>query len=433
MSVAEYELTSSDRDSLRELSRRIRQLNESPDAVSERVGEIVRSVEEAGDAALFELVKRYDGADVDSDSIRVDTALADRSLDNLDGRIKGALETATQNVRKFAEAQMPAEKIEVSFADGQTVSKRSTPVRSAAAYVPGGRAPYPSTVIMTCVPAKVAGVENLALCSPPGEDGQIPDVVLAAAAISEVDKIYLMGGAQAISALAFGTESVDPVDVIVGPGNAYVQEAKRQLFGRVGIDAIAGPSELMVIVDSDSETQEIALDLLAQSEHGPDSLLILAGPDAVVIKTITEQTELAAKERETATNVNLAAVLTGSCEEAIALSEEIAPEHLELACADADVLAKRVSRAGCVFVGRNGATAFGDYITGSNHVLPTGGAARFSSSLCPSTFMRDTSCVSLTDEAVNRLAGPAEALARAEGFEIHAQSMQIRAERERKS
>ncbi len=433
MSVVEYELTSADRVSLRELSHRIRQLNGSPHGVSELVGEIVRSVEEGGDAALFELLKRYDGAIVDSDSIRVDTALADRSLENLDSQVKGALEMAAQNVRKVAEAQIPVENIDVSFADGHTVSKRSTPVRSAAAYVPGGRAPYPSTVIMTCVPAKVAGVDNLAICSPPSDNGQIPDAVLAAASICEVDTIYRMGGAQAISALALGTESVEPVDVIVGPGNAYVQEAKRQLFGRVGIDALAGPSELMVIVDSQSETQEIALDLLAQSEHGPDSLLILAGPDADVIKTITEQTERAVNDRETATDVNLAAVLTSSCEEAITLSEEIAPEHLELACADADALAERVTRAGCVFVGRNGATAFGDYIAGSNHVLPTGGAARFSSSLCPSTFMRYTSCVSLTDEAVSRLAGPAEVLARAEGFEIHAQSMQARAERERKS
>jgi histidinol dehydrogenase len=252
-------------------------------------------------------------------------------------------------------------------------------------------------------------------------------VILAACTLCGISEVYRMGGAQAIAALAYGTETVPAVDVIVGPGNAWVTEAKRQVFGEVGIDGLAGPSELVVIASSGADPGLIALDLLAQAEHGEDSPLWLISPDAGLVDAVVAETERLAPERPSAANAELQALAVDSLGEALRLAEDIAPEHLELIGAEAEALADRVTRAGCLFVGAGAGTAFGDYVAGSNHVLPTGGAARFQSALSPATFRRRMARVSLPGEAPARLAPAGAALARAEGFPVHAESMERRA------
>jgi histidinol dehydrogenase len=294
------------------------------------------------------------------------------------------------------------------------------PVRRAAIYVPGGRAPYPSTVVMGAVTARAAGVEQVAVCAPPGPGGRAHPVILAACVLCEVTEVYRMGGAQAIAALAYGTESVRAVDVIVGPGNPYVQEAKRQVVGQVGIDGVAGPSELAVVASSGADPGLIASDLMAQAEHGADSPVWCLSPDASLLDAVA-----AAVGGGPEGEAQL--IQTDDVNGALALAEQIAPEHLELVGDEAEALADRVRNAGCLFVGAGGATAFGDYVAGSNHVLPTGGAGRFQSALSPATFRRRLSRVSLPPEAAARLAPHGAALARAEGFPLHAESMERRA------
>jgi histidinol dehydrogenase len=265
------------------------------------------------------------------------------------------------------------------------------------------------------VTARVAGVEQVAVCAPPGPGGRAHPVILAACVLCEVSEVYRMGGAQAIAALAFGTESVPAVDVIVGPGNPWVTEAKRQVFGQVGIDGLAGPSELAVLATAGADPELVALDLLAQAEHGPESPLWLISPEPALIDAVANRVaELEAIEVESA--------LAG-----LRVAEQIAPEHLQLVGEEAEALADRVTRAGCVFVGAGAGTAFGDYVAGSNHVLRTGGAARFQSALSPATFRRRMARVSLPGEAPARLAPAGAALARAEGFPVHAESMERRA------
>ncbi len=295
-------------------------------------------------------------------------------------------------------------------------------MRRAAIYVPGGRAPYPSTVVMGAVSARVAGVEEIVVCAPPGPEGRAHPVILAACVLCEVTEVYRMGGAQAIAALAYGTESVQAVDVIVGPGNDYVQEAKRQVVGQVGIDGIAGPSELVVVASAGADPELIALDLLAQAEHGADSPVWCLSPDAPAARRRRGRPGAARGPEGEAQLVE-----TDDPAGALALAEQIAPEHLQLMGEEAEALAPRVRNAGCLFVGAGAATAFGDYVAGSNHVLPTGGAARYQSALSPATFRRRMARVSLPGEAAARLAPAGAALARAEGFPLHAESMERRA------
>jgi histidinol dehydrogenase len=285
-------------------------------------------------------------------------------------------------------------------------------------YVPGGRAPYPSTVVMGVVTAKAAGVERVVVCTPPDRAGTVNATVLAACALTGADEVYRMGGAQAVAALAHGTASVAPVDVIVGPGNLYVQEAKRQLSGRVGIDSFAGPSDLLVLLETGINPEPVALDLLAQAEHGAGSLIVAASPDLALLDAIGAR--VARDLPNSAAVCRL--VHVPDMEYALALAESFAPEHLELFGPLAEELAARVTRAGCVFVETG--TAFGDYIAGSNHTLPTDGAARFASALGPHHFRRRFTEVRIADaSALARAAAP---IARAEGFELHAQSMELR-------
>jgi histidinol dehydrogenase len=390
------------------------------------VAHILAEVRRRGDSAVLDFTERFDRAELSPEQLRVDPREVEASVGVLEPAVLAGLRTATQNVRAVAEAQLHST-LAIDLPEGQRVEVAEVPVGRVGIYVPGGRAPYPSTVVMCAVTARVAGVEQIAVCAPPGPQGRANPVVLAACVLCEVSEVYRMGGAQAIGALAYGTESVPSVDVIVGPGNAWVTEAKRQVFGEVGIDGLAGPSELVVVASTGADTELIALDLLAQAEHGEDSPLWLISPDAALVEAVVAEVERLGPERPSATDAQLRAIAVDGLGEALALSEQIAPEHLQLVGPDSEALADRVRRAGCVFVGAGAGTAFGDYVAGSNHVLPTGGAARFQSALSPATFRRRMARVSLPGEAPARLAPAGAALARAEGFPVHAESMERRA------
>jgi histidinol dehydrogenase len=389
------------------------------------VGTIEREVLGDGDEAVLRLTSRFDAPAASLESLRVDPAAAASALAVMEPELRSALETAAENVRQVAEAQI-GELREVELPQGQKVSLREVAVGAAGIYAPGGRAAYPSSVLMCAIPAQVAGVERIALASPPGPDGRLHPLVLAAAALCEVEEIYAMGGAQAIFALAHGTGTIPPVDVIAGPGNAWVREAKRAVYGRVGIDSLAGPSELMLIAGHDCDPQWAALDLCAQAEHGPESPLVVAAIEERVLEAIADATEAAAAARPSVADAPLGLVQVRDAEAAIELANAYAPEHLELLETDAALLADRVRTAGCVFVGRHGATAFGDYLAGSNHVLPTGGAGRYAGPLGPGVFRRRISNVEITGPAATALAPAVDALASAEGFPVHGESAMIR-------
>jgi histidinol dehydrogenase len=392
------------------------------------VREILEAVATGGDAAVLDFTERFDHAELGPDQLAVDARELEASLGALEPDVVAALRTSMSNVRAVAAAQL-REATTVELEAGHTVQIAELPVRRAAIYVPGGRAPYPSTVVMGAVTARTAGVEEIVVCAPPGPGGRAHPVILAACELCGVHEVYRMGGAQAIAALAYGTESVRRVDVIVGPGNAYVQEAKRQVaWTHVGIDGVAGPSELGVLAaGAGADPDLLALDLLAQAEHGADSALWLVSPDPALLDAIIDAVEREAPGRPSAADAPLQAIAVATPREGLELLDAIAPEHLQLAGADAEALADRVRSAGCLFVGRSAGTAFGDYVAGSNHVLPTGGAARFQSALSPATFRRRMARVSLPGEAPARLAPAGAALARAEGFPVHAESMERRA------
>jgi histidinol dehydrogenase len=348
----------------------------------------------------------------------------------LEPPVREALRLAAANIEAVARAELDgvAAPTSVELDQGHRVEVRTEPVAAAGVYAPGGRAVYPSSVLMACVPARVAGVGRLAVVSPPGASGRPSAAVLAACAIADVDEVYAVGGAQAIAALAYGTETIAAVDVVAGPGNRYVTEAKRLVSGVVGIDGIAGPSELVVVADGSANPDWVALDLCAQAEHGDDSPLAVISPDAALLDRIEELVMKLAAERPSVAEASLALVAAPGVERSLALADAYAPEHLELAFEGADDATARGRVAGCVFVGRGGATAFGDYVAGSNHVLPTGGAARFGGPLSPRAFMRRASVVSIPASAAEELAPHVAAIAGAEGFPVHAESATARAE-----
>ena len=390
---------------------RLRARVPAPESVAMAVGEIIEQVRETGDGAVIDLTERFDDAQIDS--VLVKEAELERAEKTLDPAVRNGLERAIENVRRVGEAGLDPDRA-VEF-DTHSVTIRNAPVRSAAVYVPGGRAPYPSTVVMGVVTAQVAGVPEIAVCSPP----PIDPVTLAACRLVGVNRVYQMGGAQAIAALAYGTESVIPVDVIVGPGNLYVQEAKQQVSAEVGIDGFAGPSDLVVLADEDADPELVALDLLAQAEHGPGTLVVAISSSLALLADLA--TELIDAPDTGATGV---VVEVTALQDGLTLAQALAPEHLQLVGPSAEALARDVTRAGCVFVGAVAGTAFGDYIAGSNHVLPTNGAARFASALSPATFRRRFTEVVIDDAAPLVEAGVA--VARAEGFELHARSMEAR-------
>jgi len=393
------------------------------DGPADDVAAALADVRRRGDAAVVDAIRRFDAPGFAGSSPVVDPEEMRAAAEALEPSLRDAIAFAADQVRQVAEAGRPGDS-QALLPSGQAVRVRALPVTAAGVYAPGGRAAYPSSLIMGVVPAQVAGVERIVVASPPGEDGLPNRVVLAAAAMLGVDRVIAAGGAAAIGAMAYGTETVDPVDVITGPGNPWVQEAKRQVFGLVGIDSIAGPSELVVLADSSADPRAIAADLLAQAEHGPDSPSILAVWDPAVADAVHDALAAADAPAGTITLVDCP-----SQDDAIALAEAFAPEHLQIATSDAAEVATRISRAGCVFLGPLGATAFGDYVAGSNHILPTGGAARHASAVGPATYMRRMSLVDIPQQAVDALTPHLAALADAEGFPEHRRSAEIRSSR----
>jgi histidinol dehydrogenase len=380
--------------------------------VAAAVAEIVAAVRDGGDAALLDHERRFGGG---SEPLRVSAEELQAALDGLDRDVRRGLEVARANVGLVAAAGV-AEDVDVALPQGQRVRLRELPVRRAAVYAPGGRTPYPSSVIMGAETARAAGVPEVVVAAP-GHP-----LTLAACALCGADEVYRMGGAQAIAALAHGSESVAPVDVIVGPGNLYVQEAKRQVSDRVGIDGFAGPSDLVILASTGADARLVALDLLAQGEHGDDSLVVAVSDDRALLAAIER-----AMKRPHPTVAEGPKVLVTAADEraALAFAEALAPEHLQLMGAAAEALAPRVTRAGCLFVGAASATAFGDYVAGSNHTLPTGGAARFASGLSARHFRRRMSEVRVGG-AATALATAGVPIAEAEGFAVHADSMRAR-------
>jgi histidinol dehydrogenase len=400
---------------------RARALAPAPAAVSETVAEIVGAVRDGGDRALRELVARFDGGGAtldDSSSLRLAPADLDAGL--LDDDVRAGLEVAITNVALVADAAIGAD-VDVRLPQGHRVLLREVPVRRAAIYVPGGRAPYPSTVVMGVVTARSAGVEEVVVLTP----GPIDPVLRGTCALCGVHEVYAIGGAHGVAALAYGTETIERADVIAGPGNLIVQEAKRQVSDVVGIDGFYGPSDVLVLADESADARLVALDLLAQGEHGPGAPVALVSDSARLLDRVEARLRELGRERAHSDPAAFVLALATTPAEALKFSEAFAPEHLELVGPAAERLAPRVRSAGCIFVGAGGATAFGDYVAGSNHSLPTGGAARFASGLSPRAFRRRMSEVHI-GAAAAALAAAGAPIARAEGFSVHAESMEAR-------
>jgi histidinol dehydrogenase len=397
-------------------------------SVEQAVREIVQVVRAGGDGAVREYTRRFDTAGNEPRPLIVAPEELDAAITELPLELVAGLQVAIANVAEVAQAGVDESRT-VSLSQGQSVTLREVPVGAAAVYVPGGRAPYPSTVVMGVVTARAAGVLDVVVCSPPGADGQIDRTILGACRLCGVERVYRIGGAQAIAALAYGTETVSRVDVVVGPGNLYVQEAKRQLAATVGIDGFAGPSDLVTVIGAQAGERGVelaALDMLAQAEHGAGSLVVAIASSAQTLDALAQALERMVVTRPTVGEAACALVEVQDARGAVELANELAPEHLELIGADVEALAPKVRSAGALFVGEGSATAFGDYVGGSNHVLPTGGAARFASGLSVRHFRRRMQEVRIGAEAVSKLAAAGTPIARAEGFEVHAESMEAR-------
>jgi len=398
--------------------------------VARDVRTIVASVRDEGDAALHAFTRKFDGHDLNETGWRIEKSEWRAALDGLTPELRAALDLAAARITAYHEKQRPADSDSVDDA-GVRLGARWRGVDAAGVYVPGGRAAYPSSVLMNAIPAKVAGVERLVMVTPTPK-GEINPLVLAAAHIAGVDEIWRVGGAQAIAALAYGTGRIAAVDVITGPGNAWVAEAKRQLFGVVGIDMVAGPSEIVVVADRHNDPEWIAADLLSQAEHDPTSQSILFTDDAEFARAVAEAVDLQIGTLSTAQvaraswDANGAIIVTADLMEAMPLVDRLAPEHLELACDDPQALFDRVRHAGSVFLGRHTPEAVGDYVAGPNHVLPTGRRARFASGLSVLDFMKRTSFLQCNAAALGAIGPAAVALADAEGLPAHARSVALR-------
>ena len=403
---------------------------ESDGDVRDAVTRIVADVRARGDTALADHTARFDGHDLDVTGWEVPRAERRAALDGLDPDLRDALELAADRIRTFHATQVPADRDSID-AQGVRLGARWRPVEAAGLYVPGGRAAYPSSVLMNALPARVAGVDRLTMVTPT-PNGETNPLVLAAAEIAGVDQVFRIGGAQAIAALAYGTRRIAATDVIVGPGNAWVAEAKRQLYGVVGIDMVAGPSEIVVIADAANDPDWIAIDLLSQAEHDPVSQSILltdsaAFGDAVMAAVETRLRTLATERVARASWADHGAIIVvPTLDAAIPLVDRLAPEHLEIATADPDRLFDRVRHAGSVFLGRHTPEAVGDYVAGPNHVLPTGRRARFSSGLSTLNFMKRTSFLALDERSIRAIGPAAVTLATAEGLPAHAASVAVR-------
>ena len=404
---------------------------DAPD-VEDAVRAILADVRARGDVAVAELTARLDRCEI-AGRMRVSEQEIDAAVAAVPAAEREALELAATRIRAYHARQVPRDE---SWTDeaGATLGWRWTPVDAAGLYVPGGTASYPSSVLMNAVPARVAGVGRLVMCVPTPGDALNP-LVLAAARLAGVDEVYRVGGAQAVAAMAYGTATIAPVDVVTGPGNAYVAAAKRQVFGRVGIDMIAGPSEILVIADAENDPDWIAVDLLSQAEHDPSAQAILIATDDALARAVLAAVDarLETLERREIAGASWrafgAVIVARDLAEAAALADRIAPEHLELAVADPDALAARIRHAGAIFLGAWTPEAIGDYAGGPNHVLPTSRTARFSSGLSVMDFLKRTTLQRMTPEALRGIGPAAETLARSESLGGHALSVRLRLDR----
>ena len=405
---------------------------DSPD-VDVVVADIIADVRARGDAAVIELTSKFDHLVLTPDTMRFSPSEIEVECSKVGDADRDALMLAADRIHAYHSRQMPADEIWTDDA-GATLGWRWTPVSAAGLYVPGGLASYPSSVLMNAIPAKVAGVGRLAIVVPT-PDGKTNPLVILAATIAGVDEIYRIGGAQAVAALAYGTQTIPPVDKITGPGNAFVAAAKRRVFGKVGIDMIAGPSEILVIADADNDPDWIALDLLSQAEHDESAQSVLITDDAAFGRAVAGAVDVRLKtlERRAIAGKSWAdfgAIITvRDMHEAVVLSDRIAPEHLELCTADCEDLANRVTHAGAIFIGSWTPEAIGDYIGGPNHVLPTARSARFSSGLSVMDFIKRTTLSRMSPEALAAIGPSAERLAKSESLEAHGLSVRARLDR----
>ena len=405
--------------------------SESFSNVTEIVAEIIDDVRKNGDAALFAYCKKFDGADLSS--LLVSEEEFDEAMEKVPPRLIEVLSRAAENIRKFHSAQV-RDGFELNQDGGIVIGQKIIPIDRAGLYVPGGTAAYPSTVLMNAIPALIAGCREVAITTPPGKDGKINPAILAAARIAGVTKIYKMGGAQAVAALAYGTETVTKVDKIVGPGNAFVAEAKRQVFGRVAIDMIAGPSEILVVADGKSNPAHVAADLLSQAEHDKLASAVLVTDSEELAKKVADEIErqleaLPRREIARASIDNCGKIIVSeNLSDAIDISNELAPEHLEL-CVDNpfDYLPK-IRHAGSIFMGRDCPEALGDYLAGANHTLPTSGTAKFSSPLSVDDFIKKSQFTYYTHEALSDVYEDIVYFAETEGLTAHGRSAAIRFE-----
>ncbi len=417
------------RDRRERLERRSLEIDPS---VAETVRGIIERVRVEGDEALFDLTLKFDGADLRDAGLTVSPVEFQRAEETVPPELKAALDALVDRLTDLHRRQLPMEWWDER--EGVRFGEIVRPLARAGCYVPGGRAEYPSSVAMTVVPAVVAGVEGVMVCTPPSPDASIHPAVLYAAARAGATAVAKVGGAQAVAALAFGTASIQAVDRIVGPGNAYVTEAKRQVAGFVGIDGLAGPTELAVVADASADPVWIATDLVAQAEHDPEALAVLVAFDGDVVDRVEQalEAEVARAGRGDVVKAALAharIVLVADDDQAVDLLDRLAPEHLHVVMADAPAFAQRIRNAGAIFVGGFTPVPFGDYGVASNHVLPTAGTARFSSGLRAADFVRVASVVEVSDGAAARLAPEVARIALAEGLPGHARAVEIRAQR----
>lgn len=391
--------------------------------VRHAVAAIIDDVRRWGDAALRQYTKQFDGVSLPAHMSVSQTAMK-RALAALPPELSGALKIADSNIQAYHKKEVPVS-WRASLAQGQTVGQEMMPLEVAGLYVPGGLANYPSSVLMTAIPAQVAGVKRLVICSPPRKDGLVASGVAAVCSMLGVRDLFPVGGAQAVAAMAFGTESVPRCDIIAGPGNLYVTEAKRQVMGEVAIDSLAGPSEVLIVADEEANPLWLATDVMAQAEHGAGAMgaVLSMSPD-LSNRLADEVTRLSAKLGIDIENVSI--VDCSSTDAAVDLVNAFAPEHLELHVADPNALLKRIRNAGAVFLGTQTATAFADYAAGTNHVLPTGGSARFAQGLSASAFVKRVGVLELDGSAATELAPAVSAIAREEGLIAHALSAELR-------
>jgi len=394
------------------------------------VREILQAVQRKGDEALIQYTADFDQQELTVDQLRIRGSEIDAAYQQVSKELIDAMRLAHKNIEHFHRQRIPGSWVE--FAGDVVLGKRYNPVDRAGIYVPGGRAAYPSTVLMNAIPAKVAGVERIVMVTPPGEQGVVNPAVLVAAQESGVTEIYRVGGAQAIAALAYGTATVPAVDVITGPGNIYVTLAKKQVFGTVGIDSLAGPSEVLIIADRSADAVHVATDLLAQAEHDPMAAAILITPDAILAERVAAEVarQLDGHPRQTLTEKSIAnygvAIVVDTLETAVALSNQFAPEHLELEVNDPWSLVEQIRHAGAIFLGHATPEAVGDYLAGPNHTLPTSGAARYASPLSTETFMKHSSLIQYSPRALGQVADAIARLTEAEGLPSHGESVSSR-------